>query len=305
MDNPKVSFCLKSYNQKAYLKDALMGAFSQTYSPMEIIIADDGSTDGSDEMIQKLICQYRNSGGCHEVIYTHNENNLGIALNCQKAYSLATGEIIVNADGDDVSYPNRVSSIVEAWSAHGMRASVILHGADTIGVDGRKIGTYDVPRVEFPLGAMMAYSKRVVSDFLPIEMVSAYDDDVYAWRALMISDVALSIPKALIAYRIGAGSTTKGDFLSRRRRANAKCLASGDQIVADLVHINSKLPNGRYEELRHRLDLYLQTYMAERAMLSNSPWIKKILPWLAFCKARGCRIYGRTALRMLLEYLHN
>ena len=49
MDRPLVSFCLKSYNQKRYLKNALQGAFAQTYRPLEIVISDDGSKDGSKE----------------------------------------------------------------------------------------------------------------------------------------------------------------------------------------------------------------------------------------------------------------
>ena len=47
MSYPLVSFCVKSYNQKELLKEALQGAFAQTYRPLEIVISDDGSTDGS------------------------------------------------------------------------------------------------------------------------------------------------------------------------------------------------------------------------------------------------------------------
>ena len=61
-DKPLVSFCLKSYNQKEFLKEALEGAFAQTYRPLEIVISDDASTDGSVELILDRVRQW--SGGC-------------------------------------------------------------------------------------------------------------------------------------------------------------------------------------------------------------------------------------------------
>ena len=62
-DKPLVSFCMTNYNQIEYFRDALLGAFAQTYSPLEIVISDDHSTDGSDVMIRQMIERYKNSGG--------------------------------------------------------------------------------------------------------------------------------------------------------------------------------------------------------------------------------------------------
>ena len=46
-ERPLVSFCIVTYNQEKYIRAAIEGALKQTYSPMEIIISDDCSTDGT------------------------------------------------------------------------------------------------------------------------------------------------------------------------------------------------------------------------------------------------------------------
>ncbi len=49
---PLVSFCVLCYNQKQYIREGVKAALAQTYSPLEVIVSDDGSTDGSFEEIR-------------------------------------------------------------------------------------------------------------------------------------------------------------------------------------------------------------------------------------------------------------
>ena len=51
---PTVSICIPTYNRKYYLKEALKIAFAQTYKDYEVVIVDDGSTDGTEEMIKNI-----------------------------------------------------------------------------------------------------------------------------------------------------------------------------------------------------------------------------------------------------------
>ena len=48
---PLITFALFAYNQEKYIEEAVQGAFLQTYSPLEIILSDDGSTDRTFEII--------------------------------------------------------------------------------------------------------------------------------------------------------------------------------------------------------------------------------------------------------------
>ncbi|MFZ9020596.1 MAG: glycosyltransferase family 2 protein, partial [Paracoccaceae bacterium] len=64
MSQLNVSFLILTYNQVDFVENALSGAFSQTYSPLEIVISDDASTDGTREKIKEMVAQY---SGPHSV----------------------------------------------------------------------------------------------------------------------------------------------------------------------------------------------------------------------------------------------
>ena len=57
--NPLISFVLLAYKQEKYIREAVEGAFAQTYSPLEIILSDDASPDGTFEIIQEMAAAYQ------------------------------------------------------------------------------------------------------------------------------------------------------------------------------------------------------------------------------------------------------
>ena len=59
MRQPLVSFTILCYNQEAFIREAVEGAFSQTYSPLEIIISDDCSKDQTYEIVKQMADAYR------------------------------------------------------------------------------------------------------------------------------------------------------------------------------------------------------------------------------------------------------
>ena len=114
-DKPLISFILITYNQENFVKDALDGAFSQTYSPMEIIIADDGSKDKTPYVIEQTIAEYK---GPHKVVFHRGSPNVGIAQNLNNAMALAKGEYFILAAGDDKSLPERAQRTYELFSQY-------------------------------------------------------------------------------------------------------------------------------------------------------------------------------------------
>ena len=112
---PLISFILITYNQENFVRDALEGAFAQTYSPMEIIIADDGSKDKTPQVIEEYLADYK---GPHKVIFHHNEKNVGIAQNVNNAMALANGEYFILAAGDDKSLPERAQRTYEVFEQY-------------------------------------------------------------------------------------------------------------------------------------------------------------------------------------------
>lgn len=107
---PLVTFILLAYNQENYIKEAIRGAFSQTYTPLEIIISDDWSSDGTFEIIEQLVSAYT---GPHVVRARRNPDNVGLSAHINAVMKIATGEFVTWAAGDDISLPERTELLIQ------------------------------------------------------------------------------------------------------------------------------------------------------------------------------------------------
>tara|TARA_R110002020_G_scaffold154446_7_gene334206 strand:- start:2509 stop:3369 length:861 start_codon:yes stop_codon:yes gene_type:complete len=103
----KISVYITSYNQKAFLKEAIDSVLAQTLLPNEIVIIDDASTDGSQDLIQEYCLRETN------IISHFNKENKGITKNRNLALSLVTGDLITWLDGDDVYLPDKLKTQFE------------------------------------------------------------------------------------------------------------------------------------------------------------------------------------------------
>ncbi len=122
-DRPLVTFALFAYNQEQFIREAVAGALSQTYSPLEIILSDDCSSDRTFAIMEELAREY---DGPHLVKVRRNAINLMTALHVQAVANEMQGDLMVVAAGDDVSLPHRVTRLVESW-VQGARNPVVLH----------------------------------------------------------------------------------------------------------------------------------------------------------------------------------
>ena len=114
-DRSLVTFALFAYNQEKYIREAVKGAFSQTYEPLEIILSDDCSSDRTFEIMQEMASAY---DGPHRVTCLKHKENLGLANHINKIAEVAKGEITVMAAGDDRSLPQRTAehlAVYQLW----------------------------------------------------------------------------------------------------------------------------------------------------------------------------------------------
>ncbi|MDC7995719.1 glycosyltransferase family 2 protein [Altibacter sp. HG106] len=94
---------ITSYNQKEYLKQAIDSVLQQTFMPFEILVIDDASTDGSQEVIHEYVQEFPT------LIRSHfNETNVGITKSRNRALSLVKGDYITSLDGDDMYLPKKL-----------------------------------------------------------------------------------------------------------------------------------------------------------------------------------------------------
>ena len=214
VNKPLVSFCLFAYNQESYIREAVEGAFAQTYSPLEIILSDDCSADRTFEIMKEMAAGYK---GPHTVILNRNEKNLGIGDHINKVVSLASGLWLVMAAGDDISYPERVSTCMR-HIVHIPRAVAIVSRLDIIdpvpdcSLD--KYYDYGYPSVtilemsvqKYPTiqvwGCVAVWHRQLFAKPLPLGLVC---EDLFLGLRSFCSGQMVFIPERLVKYRLSAG----------------------------------------------------------------------------------------------------
>ncbi|PIF43415.1 glycosyl transferase family 2 [Chryseobacterium sp. 52] len=121
------SVALCTYNGETYIAEQLDSILSQTSPVSEVIICDDGSTDGTLEVLSRYVKQYP------EIIKVYqNPENLGYVGNFEKAMSLCSGDIVLLCDQDDRWYNNKIKAVTEIFKNH-KNINVICHNIRLFG----------------------------------------------------------------------------------------------------------------------------------------------------------------------------
>ena len=110
MKAPLVSIVTPCYNQAKYLRETVENALQSSYRPIEILIINDGSTDNSLELAQKLAKEYSE-------IRVLNQPNGGVSVARNNGINNAKGEIILPLDGDDLIAPNYIEEAVKVMTS--------------------------------------------------------------------------------------------------------------------------------------------------------------------------------------------
>ncbi len=108
-EQPLVSILISNYNYGAYLGDAIESALQQTYDKLEVVICDDGSTDGSPRILERYCSRDRR-------IRVAYQPNGGQSLALNTAFRESTGDIICLLDADDTFMPNKVEHVVHSFA---------------------------------------------------------------------------------------------------------------------------------------------------------------------------------------------
>lgn len=203
--NPLVSFCLICYNQENYISEAIEGAFRQQYSPLEIIISDDCSSDSTFEIVKKMAKEYQ---GPHHLILNRNPSNIGLTGNVNYVFSRAKGIYVVLAAGDDISLPERTSLSVQLTQAHPASHVISLglcsfsnsqpprlekpNASQEQQVEKFSINDYLQGRCKNGSGASRIYSRSIFEIFGPIEANCPTEDSTLLLRGLLLGEISVS-----------------------------------------------------------------------------------------------------------------
>lgn len=228
-DQPLVSNIVLAYRQEKFVSAAVRSALAQTYTNLEVVLSDDASPDRTFEIMEKVARRYK---GPHRVILNRNPQNLGVAGNLNKAIQLASGDLFVVQDGDDISFPARTARVVQRWLSDQSRCDLVYSRAIRIAADGAvlqqqndplPIATLeDVARGKFFIAgqAVSAYSRSLFEKYGPLSPRVVYTDYVLTFRALLGAGCAF-IDEPLVYYRVHGDSIIQSTANSEKTRQTA------------------------------------------------------------------------------------
>ena len=125
---PLVSILINSYNYARYLPIAIDSALAQTYPSVEVIVVDDGSTDGSEAVLKDYDGRVR----------VVRQANAGQPAACYTGFQASSGDIVMFLDADDFLVPDAASKVVQAWQDGCAKVQFRLTLVDS---DGNAFGT--------------------------------------------------------------------------------------------------------------------------------------------------------------------
>jgi glycosyltransferase involved in cell wall biosynthesis len=213
----KISIAMCTYNGAQYLPAQLDSIIAQSRRPDEIVICDDGSTDGTRELLEKFAADSSVPVSLH-----FNEKNLGSIKNFEQAIRLSNGDVIALSDQDDVWRHDKLRVIEDAFNKSSSTGIVFSDAEivdehlqplnrrmwDGVGFDTHKKKLLRSGRALEVLvtgwtvtGATMAFRSRFANICLPIPDGIAMIHD--GWIALTVSCIAsvVAIEEPLIQYR--------------------------------------------------------------------------------------------------------
>ena len=109
---PLVSVVIPSYNRQGCLARALNSVLAQTYRPIEIIVVDDGSTDGTIDSFGSYACSV-------PFLFHALGRNMGAAIARNRGIELSKGPYVAFLDSDDLWHPDKIARQMRALAEHG------------------------------------------------------------------------------------------------------------------------------------------------------------------------------------------
>ena len=121
---PLVSISIITYNQAQWIRACVESALAQDYPNLEIVVADDASTDGTREIIQSVALEH-----VDVIKPVLSQANEGITRNSNKALAHCTGKYVALCAGDDLLLPGKIRKQV-AWMEEDDRRVLVGHYVD-------------------------------------------------------------------------------------------------------------------------------------------------------------------------------
>lgn len=137
---PLISVIIPAYNAQAFIAQTLESVIAQTYSNLEILVVDDGSSDRTAEIIRQFAQQ-------DSRIHLLQQSNAGVAVARNLAIKKARGEFIAPVDADDIWYPHNIAWQLQAMNQGGQSVGLVYSWSVDIDEQDRPTGGFRAAQI--------------------------------------------------------------------------------------------------------------------------------------------------------------
>lgn len=261
---PLVSVIMAAYNAERFIARAIASVLKQTYARWELIVVDDGSTDGTAEVVR---------GFSNEHIQYLRTANRGPSAARNAGIDAARGEIVAFLDADDLWFPEKLAAQVSAMEAD-PGAGLCYTRVRTIDEAGRAIATPRHSRAALPEGDCLdrvlvrnlTVTSSVILRRAALDRAGRFDENLLGpedwdlWRRVAVHYRFLRVPRILAAYRMTGGTVSgRHNVMNRNVQAVIERSFSDPEVI-------KRFTPGRLARLRRRAEAALQYDMGWRSM---------------------------------------
>jgi glycosyltransferase involved in cell wall biosynthesis len=208
----RISVLMNVYNVEAYIAEALASIQSQTFSDIEIVVVDDGSTDGTRRIVEKL------ASTDPRIMVAGTPDNRGIPYALNLGLGFCRTPFIAKMDGDDIALPARLEKQLRYLQDNPGIALVgcatkaidqFSHPIPGLGVSRKPVTQEDISRTMLlasPCGHSWLARREVYDTLLGYREMAFCEDYDFLLRAVSSGYVLSNLPEALMLMRSRPGN---------------------------------------------------------------------------------------------------
>lgn len=216
---PLVSVIMPAYNAEPFIAEAISSVLTQSISDLELIVIDDGSTDGTQRIVAEL------AGNDARICQIINEENMGVARTRNRGLELCRGKYVALLDSDDYWKPQLLEKMIARAEETG--ADIIYCSYELVDEQGQKLCN------DFVAPPATTFEESIVRSVITCSTVlltadlaknnrfptNIYHEDIALWfQILRDGGTARGVPEVLAAYRQRANSRSSDKLISAVRR---------------------------------------------------------------------------------------
>ena len=265
---PVLSVVTPSFNQAAYLEQAMLSVLSQDYPAIEYIVVDGGSSDGSQEIIKRY---------AERLAWWTSEPDDGQTDAINKGFARATGDIMAYLNSDDLYRPGAVREAVDYLVTH-PEIGMVYGDADYIDENGTVIGRFAAAQTDY---------KRLRRGYVHIPQQAAFFR-ADLWRRVGPLDPSFQFAMDYDLWvRISALAPihyVRRPWAAFRLHDQAKTRAAIELCWPEMIRVHRRLGGSNFSIIYAKYllrRLLLLGYFVPGMLVLSSQWI------VAFWMARG------------------